>query len=467
MSVRDPRIRSSALQIVAPYLALGVVWILVSDKLAAAWGGAQSAEQWIQTVKGLGFVGATGGLLYALCIRRFGALVVAERELRESERRFSSIMSNLCGMAYQCLADHRGTMLFVSRGAEALTGYSVGELLHNRSVVYEELIHAEDRERVRAAVDAAVSRRSGFGIEYRIVACDGTVRWVWEQGLVVPGPGGDAVLMEGFVSDITDRKALESLEEERRVLRDSRRAVDEALGAIGHELRTPLASQRLMAEALLEPDLDAGSRAEFARGILEQTDRLTEMATNMLEGARLGEGHAVWRWGPLNLCQVVGSAVAVMSPLASRWGVAVEVACGESGCGCLEMRGDADALRRVVINLLSNACRHAPSGRVVVSAERGGDGLVIRVRDDGRGMSPDVLAKLGQAFALNTGTVSDEASAGVGLGLAICRQIVAAHGGRMEVSSREGEGTTMTVTLPTDREGPRESFEPEPIRLAA
>ena len=120
-----------------------------------------------------------------------------------------------------------------------------------------------------------------------------------------------------------------------------------------------------------------------------------------------------------------------------------------------------------MINLLSNACRHAPSGMVVVSAGRGEGGLVIRVRDDGRGMSPDVLAKLGQAFALNTGTVSDEASAGVGLGLAICRQIVAAHGGRMEVSSREGEGTTMTVTLPTDREGPRESFEPEPIRLAA
>jgi len=91
----------------------------------------------------------------------------------------------------------------------------------------------------------------------------------------------------------------------------------------------------------------------------------------------------------------------------------------------------------------------------------------MEVRDTGRGMSPEVMAKLGRAFALSSGPVSSDASAGAGLGLAICRQIVAAHWGQIGVASRQGAGTTITVSLPTDREGPRRSFEPAPIRLAA
>lgn len=464
----SPSIRVAAMQVVAPYLALGVIWILISDQLAAALSASTHfSPAMVQTVKGLGFVFTTAGLLYAMCVRRFAAQARVECELRESERRFSSMMDNLPGMAYQCLADEEWTILFVSHGAEALTGWGGDELLHNRGTRFADLIHPEDRAKVREAADGAVARRGSFGVEYRMIARDGTVRWVWEQGVAVPGPDGEAVALEGFISDITDRKAREELEEERRVLRDSKRAVEEALGAIGHELRTPLASQRLLAEALLDPEVGDGDRTEYARGILEQTDRLAEMATNMLEGARLREGHAVWKWGPVSLCRVVDSAVAVMSPLAARSGVRVEVRCARCGPSGLAMLGDADALRRMVLNLLSNACRHAPGGEVVVAVDPGAEGVVIEVRDNGPGMTPEVLSKLGRAFALNSGPVSAEPSTGAGLGLAICRQIVAAHWGQIGVSSRRGEGTSVTVTLPTDREGPRECFEPAPIRLAA
>lgn len=458
------KVRRAAWRVVAPYLVLGVAWILVSDEVTAMLGGAAITEHLLQSVKGLAFVAATAGLLYLLCVRRFGALTAVERELRESERRFSSMMHNLRGMAYQCLADAGWTMLFVSRGAEALTGYRVEELVHSSSVRFADLVHPEDLERVRAEVGQAVAARGAFGLEYRLVARDGSVRWVWEQGLVVPGPDGQAVLLEGFISDITDRKALEEVEDERRLLVESRRAVEEALGAIGHELRTPLASQRLLAEALLDPELEEGERLEYARGILEQTERLTEMATNMLEGARLRDEHAVWKWDGVDLRQVIESAVAVMLPLASRSGVRVEA---RYAPGNLSVYGDADALRRLVLNLLSNACRHSPSGLVEVHVSRFGSGASIEVRDNGRGMSPEVMAKLGRAFALSSGPVSSDASAGAGLGLAICRQIVAAHWGQIGVASRQGAGTTITVSLPADREGPRKSFEPEPIRLAA
>ena len=458
------KIRRAAWRVVAPYLVFGIAWILLSDGVAEEMAGVGLTEHLLQSVKGLAFVVTTAGLLYLLCVRRFAALAMVERELRESERRFSSMMHNLQGMAYQCLADAGWTMLFASRGAEALTGYRVEDLVHNRSVRFADLIHPEDRDRVRAEVGRAVSERGAFGLEYRLVNRDGSVRWVWEQGLVVPGPDSQAVLLEGFISDITDRKALEEVEDERRLLVESRRAVEEALGAIGHELRTPLASPRLLAEALLDPELAEGERLEYARGILEQTERLTEMATNMLEGARLRDEHAVWKWGGVDLRQVIESAVAVMLPLASRSGVRVEA---RYGPGDLSVYGDADALRRLVLNLLSNACRHSPSGLVEVHVSRFGSGASIEVRDNGRGMSPEVMAKLGRAFALSSGPVSSDASAGAGLGLAICRQIVAAHWGQIGVASRQGAGTTITVSLPADRAGPRKSFEPEPIRLAA
>lgn len=464
MSVRAAKVRLAAAQVVAPYLVLGIAWILGSDQLAAIVGGSWISEHRIQSVKGLGFVLATAGLLYLLCVRRFASLVAVQRELRESERRFSSLMDNLQGMAYQCLADAGWMMLFVSRGAEALTGYAAGELMHNRAVSYADLIHPEDLDRVREAVDRAVASRGSFGMEYRLIARDGSVRWVWEQGLAVPGPDGRAVLLEGFIADITDRKALEQIEDERRMLEDSRRAVEEALGAIGHELRTPLASQLVLAEGLLEPDLGEDERLEYAKGILEQTERLTEMATNMLEGARLRDENAVWNWGRVEVRQVIESAVAVIAPLATRSGVGVSA---RFGPGELRMQGDMDALRRLVLNLLSNACRNAPAGSVEVSASRRGGGVTVEVRDNGRGMSPEVLTKLGRAFALNRGTVSADPTAGVGLGLAICRQIVAAHAGQIEVSSLQGRGTTIRVSLPTDCEGPRREFEPAPIRLAA
>ena len=197
------KIRRAAWRVVAPYLVFGIAWILLSDGVAEEMAGVGLTEHLLQSVKGLAFVVTTAGLLYLLCVRRFAALAMVERELRESERRFSSMMHNLQGMAYQCLADAGWTMLFASRGAEALTGYRVEDLVHNRSVRFADLIHPEDRDRVRAEVGRAVSERGAFGLEYRLVNRDGSVRWVWEQGLVVRGPVGQGVLLEGFFSEIS------------------------------------------------------------------------------------------------------------------------------------------------------------------------------------------------------------------------------------------------------------------------
>jgi signal transduction histidine kinase len=155
------------------------------------------------------------------------------------------------------------------------------------------------------------------------------------------------------------------------------------------------------------------------------------------------------------------------------------------------MRGDADAVRRLVLNLAGNARKHTDAGTIhvavrgfreggevsteltVPSTETGEPGsslgtqhsvlstprtgrewVEITVRDTGRGIPPDIAARLGEAFALNAGVVGANHVQGTGLGLSICKAIVAAHGGTMRIESAPGAGTTVTARLRADLDGP-------------
>lgn len=122
------------------------------------------------------------------------------------------MLANLPGMAYRCRYDDNWTMILVSEGAHGLTGYPADGFIGNRGVAYGDLVHPDDRAKVRKAVEAGVAGGCVFEMEYRLLTRDGTEKWVWERGH--PIRDGDAVVaLEGFVTDITQRKrALESLQ---------------------------------------------------------------------------------------------------------------------------------------------------------------------------------------------------------------------------------------------------------------
>jgi len=132
----------------------------------------------------------------------------AEDALRESERKLSTLMANLPGMAYRCLADDQWTMLFVSQGCTALTGYTSDDLVGNRTISYDEIIHPEDRQQVHDQIDQAL-QVGAFEIEYRILTADGRQKWVWERGRQVDGAPGNADVLEGFILDVSERKEAE------------------------------------------------------------------------------------------------------------------------------------------------------------------------------------------------------------------------------------------------------------------
>ena len=130
----------------------------------------------------------------------------AERDLVEKQRVLSTLMSNLPGLAYRCQNDADWTMEFLSEGCLELTGYAPAELVGNHRASYAQIIHPEDRQRVWEDVQQALQRHERFQLLYRIITKGGAEKWVWEQGMGIFSADGKPKTVEGFVSDVTERR---------------------------------------------------------------------------------------------------------------------------------------------------------------------------------------------------------------------------------------------------------------------
>jgi signal transduction histidine kinase len=178
---------------------------------------------------------------------------------------------------------------------------------------------------------------------------------------------------------------------------------------------------------------------------------MSSMVDDLLEVARLNSGTARWNWSELAAADSCGQALDSVRPLMDESQVKLLLNVEPAG---LRMRGDADAVRRLVLNLVNNASKHTRAGLIHVQARPLSLGsanyIELEVADTGEGMSEETAARLGQAFALNSGVIGQSYVRGSGLGLAICRGIVAAHGGTITVASQPGKGTTVTAMLRAD-----------------
>ena len=134
----------------------------------------------------------------------------AQNRLEEQKRERSILLKNLPGMAYKCKNDRNWTMMFVSEGCKDLTGYSPEEITDNSRVSYGDLIQDEDRQLVWEKVQENVDAKQAFELEYRIKTREGKIKWVWERGRGLYGQNGELENIQGFISDITDRKNVET-----------------------------------------------------------------------------------------------------------------------------------------------------------------------------------------------------------------------------------------------------------------
>ena len=247
----------------------------------------------------------------------------------------------------------------------------------------------------------------------------------------------------------SESQALAAIQSERNHLKESIAAMEQVLGVVAHELRTPLAGLRSMSEFLLMPE--AKELAEwdtFLMAMNGEITRMAEMVSSLLEAARLNSGVATWHWGTVNYAMVAAEALDVVRPLIDHAKLTLNCSCEPED---LEGNGDSGAIRRLIVNLVNNAAKHTPSGSITVSSRRVDiQTIELRVIDTGKGIPPELASRLGEPFALNSGSVGANHIQGTGLGLAICKGIAAAHGGQMTIESSPGKGTSVVVRLRSD-----------------
>jgi len=225
---------------------------------------------------------------------------------------------------------------------------------------------------------------------------------------------------------------------------ESERLRNSLLSAISHDLRTPLAALVGLADTLgLNPT--AGAQREIAAAIRQSALRMNALVNNLLDMARLEAGAVQLNRAWLPLEEVVGSALAAEAPLLAGRPVSVKLA---EDLPLLEL--DAVLIERVFANLLENAAKYTPAGSALaISARVAGDQVRIEIDDHGPGLPRGREQAIFEKFERGA---KESATPGVGLGLAICRAIVQAHGGRIDGENRERDGQVsgarFVITLP-------------------
>ena len=279
------------------------------------------------------------------------------------------------------------------------------------------------------------------------------------------GEGNAAAVLENL-TDITARRVLEdSLAARAEELVRADRSKDEFLAMLAHELRNPLAPLRNAAEILQAANATDDERKQAQRIIDRQIDNMSRMIDDLLDVSRITEGKIELRKKPVPLEAILTAATSLV----------------RSGCAAhhqdltvsmpaepVFLHADATRLEQVFSNLLTNACKYSGEGcHISISAERAAGveppEVIVRVRDDGAGIDPELLPRVFDLFVQATRAL-DRAHGGLGIGLTLVSRLVKLHGGSVEAHSAGlGQGSEFVVHLPILRRPPPPAPAPSPV----
>ena len=361
----------------------------------------------------------------------------AEATLRERERMHRLTLDSVRDYAILTM-DTAGRITGSNAGAENVLGYREDELRGRPGTV---LYTPEDiRDDVpRRELDRAGARGSRDDERWH-VRKDGTR--FWGSGLVMPLLD-EAGQLRGFtkvVRDMTERKRAEE------ALKEADRRKDEFLAMLAHELRNPLSAIHNAAQLARKPDLPADKLDWTREVIANQVKHLTHLVDDLLDVSRITRGKIRLRQEPLDLNVILERAVATARPSIEERRHELTISIGP---GPLWVEGDPVRLEQIVVNLLTNAARYTETGgRIDLSACHEGNQQVVRIRDNGIGIGPEMLPRVFDLFEQVDQSL-DRSQGGLGIGLTIARRLVELHDGTIEAAS-DGPclGSEFTVRLP-------------------
>jgi signal transduction histidine kinase len=213
---------------------------------------------------------------------------------------------------------------------------------------------------------------------------------------------------------------------------------------VSHELKTPLTAVSGYAETLLDDDIPAEQRRRFVATIHDNATRMQRIVDDLLDLSRIESGGWQPKAALVDVAGIVRDVFTASQPAAPAKGLALVA---EVSPDATHARVDPTAFRQIMTNLVENAVRYTPEGRVTVRTRKADGGVWIDVSDTGIGIAPEHLPRIFERFyRIDAGR--SRAQGGTGLGLAIVRHLVDAHGGRVDATSIVGRGTTISVLLP-------------------
>ena len=366
-----------------------------------------------------------------------------ERELAESKERYRSLFAYSPHAAFSLDLD--GTFVDANAVAQELSGYTLEEFT---AVDFAQLLAPEDIDRAAAAFEGAL-RREPQKLQATMLTKDG--RRMELNLAAIPVVVDDEVIgVHGTAEDMTKENALlRELQHARRAAEDASAAKSMFLANMSHEVRTPLTSVLGAAEMLAEGDLDPGQH-HLVEVVRRSGERLLRLVNDILDVSRLEVGRLEMDVAAFDVRGLVDDALGWGRPFAAREHLELSSVVADDVPPVL--LGDSFRITQVLTNLIGNAVKFTDRGlvRVRVDLERvDGDThwLRLAVEDSGIGIPDEQLPLLFESFA-QADTSTTRRYGGAGLGLAICRELVALMGGTIEASSVPGEGSTFTVVLP-------------------
>ena len=367
----------------------------------------------------------------------------AQKALKESEERFRKLTEKVRVIPWEVDAN-TGQFTYVGPQTDEILGYPTTDwYTHN---FWQEHIHPEDREwAIEYCIQSALSL-DNYEFEYRMLAADGRVVWIYDIVNVVRQEEKPQIL-HGFLIDITDRKLSE--QERERLLAEAEaanRLKDEFLGILSHELRTPLNAIMGWIQLLKKRELDEATKVRALETIDRNTKSLGHLIKDVLDVSRIIQGQLSLNVQQVELIPVLEAAIYTVQPAAAAKEIHIESRF-DPAVGVVV--GDVNRLQQIFWNLLSNAVKFTPKGgRVEVELKRIDSHIQLRVSDTGSGITAEFLPYVFERFR-QADSSSTRSHGGLGLGLAIVRHLVELHGGTVLAESQGiGQGATFIVNLP-------------------
>jgi signal transduction histidine kinase len=308
---------------------------------------------------------------------------------------------------------------------------------------------AADRPAFVEALDRVIASGDPLIFEGRSIAPDGSVKW-WRM-LGEPDFAEDrCVALRGAAQDVTKWRASETRE---RAASLAAASMWSFLARMSHEIRAPLNGVLGMTQIMAAGDLSGEQRGHL-EAIARSSGRLLTLFEDLLDLSGLASGELELQGGGLGAQDLADGAQAAFAGCVDDKGLELRLSLAPSAQG--QWTGDARRLGQVIRKLVSNAVEFTDQGSVSVEIARPGEDLVITVSDTGVGIAADRMPHIFEHFVQGDSS-STRRHGGAGAGLSICRELLALMGGRIGVESVEGEGTAVTVTLPTARFIPAET----------